>query len=605
MPPARTRATRLALLLLLTRAGASADDASPSGRALAPAQKRLRRAARRSSPSDEISYGLPPDLGARWRIRLVESGRYFYRHEASVIASAAFFSLFELRATGDGSHMIADHAGNWLHAPRLPASHAQLALLPSAPPAPPGVDAAVGALPPDELQRWWLHEHPSGAYALSLEQAGGRVLCQDGANPLSVVTSVVGAPRATWWGSAASGGEVNASCLFELQRVIAPTEERAREKETPAVDRAVAFKRRVQQSITRVAGRDFVLVTYHNIGMIDWATLFWGWLDRSGVKRFMLLELDGLTCDASRALNASIAFECVNGYDLMLPKAYTAIKKASALQDWGTDSDSGYFKFLRWKLRIVELICLNGADVLMADVDVLVLSPRFFHRLARSEYDLTISSDARHGIYNDNRMCPCSHPMYQKYAADWVCAGLFYLRSTPASLWFIREVQVLMDEFIITDQDAIQAVLTGHTQVAIPMMRLNKSAAAGGGERYRPSSAWLKPMWIEGLARGSNLRNMRGIQPLNTPMKEAMWNSYQKMMGERRFTWSIAPYKTFGNGPQLVDHWETLFSRGMNETTHSFLSIHANCNTKAWLAADVKAASFLLHPAKQWQRNER
>ena len=253
-----------------------------------------------------------------------------------------------------------------------------------------------------------------------------------------------------------------------------------------------------------MAGRNFVLVTYHNIGMIDWATLIWGWLDRNGIKRFMLLELDGLTCDASRALNASISFECVNGYDLMLPKEYTNIKNAGALQDWGaptllhrtsylaaicsnrsrrrlvrcccatgTDADSGYFKFLRWKLRIVELICMNDADALMADVDVLVLSPRFFTKLARSNYDLTISSDARHGIYNDNRNCPCSHPMYQKYAADWVCAGLFYMRNTGASLWFIREVQRLMDDFTITDQDAIQAVLTGHTQVAIPMMRLN------------------------------------------------------------------------------------------------------------------------------------
>ena len=397
-----------------------------------------------------------------------------------------------------------------------------------------------------------------------------------------------------------------------------------------------------------MAGRNFVLVTYHNIGMIDWATLFWGWLDRNGIKRFMLLELDGLTCDASRALNASISFECVNGYDLMLPKEYTNIKNAGALQDWGaptllhrtsylaaicsnrsrrrlvrcccatgTDADSGYFKFLRWKLRIVELICMNDADALMADVDVLVLSPRFFTKLARSNYDLTISSDARHGIYNDNRNCPCSHPMYQKYAADWVCAGLFYMRNTGASLWFIREVQRLMDDFTITDQDAIQAVLTGHTQVAIPMMRLNRTAASAakstGGQandlrnRFRPSSAWLKPMWLEGLAQESNLRNTRGIQPLNTPMKEAMWNKYQRKMQERRFAWSIAPFKTFGNGPQLVDNWEAVFSQSMERTnrSHSFVSIHANCNTKAWLAADVDASSFLLHPSKDRADDER
>ena len=119
----------------------------------------------------------------------------------------------------------------------------------------------------------------------------------------------------------------------------APAEERAREK-SASEDRAKTFKQRVQQSTTQIAGRDFVLVTYHNIGMIDWATLFWGWLDRSGIKRFMLMELDGLTCEASRALNASISFECVNGYDLMLPPEYTNIKKASGLQDWGAHPPS-------------------------------------------------------------------------------------------------------------------------------------------------------------------------------------------------------------------------------------------------------------------------
>ena len=114
----------------------------------------------------------------------------------------------------------------------------------------------------------------------------------------------------------------------------APSEERHREKSLKSGQKPT-FKQRVLKSVTRVANREFVLVTYHNVGMIDWATLFWGWLSRSGIRRFMLLELDGLTCEASRALNASIPFECVNGYDLMLPAQYTDIKKASSLQDWG------------------------------------------------------------------------------------------------------------------------------------------------------------------------------------------------------------------------------------------------------------------------------
>ena len=418
-----------------------------------------------------------------------------------------------------------------------------------------------------------------------------------------------------------------------------PTAERSQEK----VDDGRTFQRRVRQSITRVGGRDFVLVTYHNIGMIDWATLFWGWLERSGIRRFMLLELDGLTCDASTALNASISFQCVTGNDLMLPKEYTEIKNAGAVQEWGvpsgvtlqccfpfptalippqqcgcweldrssityelgTSAESAYFKFLRWKLRIVELILMQQADALMADVDVLILSPNFFTWLVQNKYDLTISSDARTGVYNDNQMCPCSHPMYQRYSVDWVCAGLFYLRSTAAGLWFIREVQKSMDDFTITDQDAIQAVLTGHTQVAVPQMkRVFVNASAKGRNsvdlrpNFRPSSAWLKPLWLEGLAKGSNLVNTNGIQPLNTPMKEAMWHRYQMKQRKQGFTWTMAPVAHFGNGPKLVDRWDSLFSRNVGSSSHEFVSIHANCNTKAWLAADTEGASFLLHPGE-------
>lgn len=133
----------------------------------------------------------------------------------------------------------------------------------------------------------------------------------------------------------------------------------------------------------------------------------------------------------------------------------------------GTDADSGYFKFLRWKLRFTELALLCGVDVLMADVDVLVLSPNFLIELTKYDEDLVVSSDARKGSYDDQVHCPMSQPMYQHYSHDWVCAGLYYIRATHAGKWFMREVQSLMDEFTITDQDAMQAVLTGHTQVPI------------------------------------------------------------------------------------------------------------------------------------------
>ena len=145
-----------------------------------------------------------------------------------------------------------------------------------------------------------------------------------------------------------------------------------------------------------VGSRSVVLTTYHNIGMIDWAELFWGWLEAVGIPKFLLLELDGVTCEAARLLNCSLAFECATAADLGLPKEYTEIRKAGAVQEWGTDANSAYFKFLRWKLRMVEVVADQGVDVIMADADVLILTPQFITELAAAPYDLSISSDARH-----------------------------------------------------------------------------------------------------------------------------------------------------------------------------------------------------------------
>jgi len=238
----------------------------------------------------------------------------------------------------------------------------------------------------------------------------------------------------------------------------------------------------------------------------------------------------------------------------------------------------------------------------MIDVDVLVLSPSFVTTLVNSPSDLVISSDAREGSYSDNVHCPCTHEQYQRYSADWVCAGLFYMRSTEASIWFIREAQRLMDEFTITDQDAIQAMLTGHTQVAIPQTKRPPANETDTDHRkigQRPSHSWLKPLWLEGLSSEQSLTNMHGIQPLNTPMKEAMWMRLKSKQTAKGFTWRALSLDKFGNGPMLVHHWDSHFSRPErtpDAQSRGFLSIHANCNTKALLANDSSGASFLFHP---------
>ena len=55
----------------------------------------------------------------------------------------------------------------------------------------------------------------------------------------------------------------------------------------------------------------------------------------------------------------SVHFECATAADIMLPPELTHIQKASALADWGTTAESAYFKFLRWKLRFVELLAMQ------------------------------------------------------------------------------------------------------------------------------------------------------------------------------------------------------------------------------------------------------
>jgi len=249
-------------------------------------------------------------------------------------------------------------------------------------------------------------------------------------------------------------------------------------------------------------------------------------------------------------------------------------------------------------MRLVELVLTQGVDVVMIDVDVLVLGPDFFTTLIAFKDDLVIASDARQGSYNDMQHCPCSHTQYQRYTEDWVCAGEFYMRSTQASIWFMREVQRLMDDFTITDQDAIQAILTGHTQVAIPQS-LTRNESHKGRAR-RPSNAWHKPIWLEGLGVHQNIRNGQGALPANTAMKEEMWDRYELKHRQRGFKWRTLPLQQFGNGPMLVHHWDSTFSRPPAPPRASrfggFLSIHANCYAKQWVSSADKTDSSLFRP---------
>ena len=123
--------------------------------------------------------------------------------------------------------------------------------------------------------------------------------------------------------------------MFRLKRVVAPNKYQTQPSNPRSAGREKTFNRRVKRSTVRLGGREFVVATYHNIGMLDWARLFWDWLSVSGIDRFMLLELDGLTCDAARTLNCTLKLECATAYDMMLPQEYTQIAHAGGMQSWG------------------------------------------------------------------------------------------------------------------------------------------------------------------------------------------------------------------------------------------------------------------------------
>ena len=557
------------------------------------------------------------DSGARYRLRVVNSHppRYLYQLGGTVVAHRAFFSLFrwEIASNGNsvdqGAHVLGDHSGlQWL------------SLLGNDRPAFSTPSSFLGLVPPNsngtsQAQLFW--PRPAQHSSCTPSTIPSAECFELYLEPVARSAALAHAPAHPTFISTTSEAR-SAPAIFQFERVLSSTSGASQ----PWPTEPASFAERTRRCKTKsLSGREFVLVTYHNIGMLDWAVLFWRWLQSSGLRSFMLLDLDGKTCSAAAALNSSLRFECATALDMasVLSPNMRVIRDASRMQEWGTDADSGYFKFLRWKLAVVELLLREGVDALMADVDVLVLSPSFFEGLAASPYDMTISSDARSGRYSDNRHCPCSHSAYQRYAADWVCAGLFYMRSTSAALWFIDEVVAMMDQYVITDQDAIQAVLTGHTQVAVPQTRRVNSSnlpAETAAPRvkshavmrgYRPSAQWLKPLWLEGLEPGETLRNMKGLQPLNTPMRPNMWERVSKRRVASGFNWTTAPVEKYANGPMLIEHWVRTFSRepasrghkggkGAKRRLDRFASVHANCNVKEFLGREENSGSFLLYP---------
>ena len=311
-------------------------------------------------------------------------------------------------------------------------------------------------------------------------------------------------------------------------------------------------------------------------------------------------------------LRCPLHLECVNSTDMsssLWPEGMSTAKVTTSVASWSTKRSSLYWRYLLWKLRLMEVVVEAGIDMLMVDIDVLMLSPRFCTELvsrAASGHDLVIASDARTGAgtWYHGKDCPGSIPRHRYVTHDWVCAGLMYARNSSAARWVLQEAQLLMIDFSLTDQDALQTVLTGHAQVSVPssLSASGASVAANAPVGARTSSMFLRA-WRRPDAASARLSKevfrRRGAQ-LNAKLKPHVWRRYQNELEQRGVKWTFAPLSHYTNGAILHSQWTdgyTFSAPTRTRVNGTFpLSVHANCAAKRLLTGDVHGLSFLFHP---------
>ena len=307
--PVMSRMLLLAVFLLQTATG---EDLP----------RRLRRRRTKSTvPPDAAggsSLGLSGgiDSGARFRVRLVDSGTYLRCSEGAVTTGRFFFTLIEVR--------------------RLPNTDAVLLLCHGVGPLGlgPGDELTDGkprlavAGPSSPPQQFWMQPVKNG-HTLLLKPTGQ--------SHLRAVESRKGAGQLV----AANATRTDASdvAIVKLEAVLAPTKERVERSDA----RPGSFLRKVRRSVMSVEGKQIVLATYHNLGMMGWSVLFWQWLVASNVPKLLLLDLDGLTCAAAEPLREAHApglrIACASVAEMALPAVN--LGEAGAVQEWSTRSNGG------------------------------------------------------------------------------------------------------------------------------------------------------------------------------------------------------------------------------------------------------------------------
>ena len=271
------------------------------------------------------------DSGARHRLRLVDSGNYLRCAQGAVTTGRFFFTLIEVR--------------------RLPDTDAVLLLCHGVGPLGlgPGNELTEGrpriavAGTASQPQRFWLKPTGEG-YALLLDPTG--------AAHVRVVGPLKGAGQLVAVNGTSSEASA-AAAVVKLERALTPLKGRA-SRPSPM---SGSFARKARRCAMSVEGRQVVLATFHNLGMLDWAVLFWRWLVASSIPKLLLLDLDGLTCAAAIPLKQAHApqlrMACASVAEMELPSV--DVGSAGAVQDWGTRVNSGYFKFLQLKLQLFGL----------------------------------------------------------------------------------------------------------------------------------------------------------------------------------------------------------------------------------------------------------
>jgi hypothetical protein len=161
-----------------------------------------------------------------------------------------------------------------------------------------------------------------------------------------------------------------------------------------------------------------------------------------------------------------------------------------------------------------------------------------------------------------------------------------------------------MDKFGLTDADALQSLLTGHTQVADP-----KRVGLEPGSVYNDSGAdqvWLKPAWVEADDEPLYYRALafqRWIRPLNAPMDPMLYNENLKEMRQRGFIWEMLPEEEFVTASHtLLKNWSLRYGRSLGSIrvdgtrNGNVRSVQLNCQTKTFLSMPENKGSFLFRP---------